>query len=153
MDDPPRALRPVLAHQGLERDPLEILHCIIKNAVGGPTVIVNGNGVGVGEAARELHLALEPRDALLAGLVGGQQLDRRGAAEHGVAGLVDDAHAALSDLLLERVLPELLRLAHLLLEAVDHPGRHRGDHHGRQAPHDDADGEERGVVPFVRLGL
>ena len=43
-------------------------------------------------------------------LVGVEQLDRRRPAEHRVAALVDDAHGAGAELLLELVLAELLGL-------------------------------------------
>ena len=64
----------------------------------------------------------------------GQELDGGRAAEHGVAGAVHVAHAALADLLLERVLPELPRLAHLLAQAVDDAGSHGGEDHRHHEP-------------------
>ena len=46
-----------------------------------------------------LDLALEALQVVLAGAARRQQLDRRRPAEHLVLGAIDDAHAALAELL------------------------------------------------------
>ena len=105
------------------------------------------------ELRGELHLALEAGQALRPRLVRPQQLDRGRAAQHGVLGAVDHAHAALAEPFLERVLAEVARLAHLAAQAVDDTGSDGGggdgqDHPGR--PVDGAgDGHGRGAPRFV----
>ena len=93
------------------------------------------------EAGGELHLALEARHALLARLLGGQELHRRGPAQHGVAGAIDDAHASLAQLLAQRVLPELARLPDLASQSVDDAGDADGQGGGEAPPDRGGDGD------------
>jgi hypothetical protein len=61
------------------------------------------------EVGQRLDLALEATEVV--GAAAREQLDRRRATEHGVAGAVDDAHAALAELALEGVLAQPARVA------------------------------------------
>ncbi len=61
-----------------------------------------------------------------------KQLDRRRPAQHRVACPIDDAHAAFAQLLLQRVLAQLARLARLAPEPIDHVGGPGGQQHGHQ---------------------
>src|SRR6185295_2705937 len=56
------------------------------------------------------------------------------APQHRVRGSIDGPHAALTDLLLERVLSELADLADARAKAVELPGIGSRRHHGEGAP-------------------
>ncbi len=99
--------RPEPGDQRLEVDPVEVLHRVVEHAVGGAAVVVDRDGVRVGQLAGELYLPLEAREVALGGVVGRQELHRRGAPEERVLRAIDDAHAALAELRLQRVLTEL----------------------------------------------
>jgi hypothetical protein len=61
--------------------------------------------------------------------IGPDELDDRGSAQQGVAGPVDRAHAPLSDLLLQGVVPELLGAGQLALQPLG-PARVQEDPEG-----------------------
>ena len=83
----------------VERLALHVLHHDEVEAVGLGDV-VDGDDVGVVERRGRLGLLHETPLALRVGhLVGGEDLDGDEAVEVGVAGLVDDAHAAFAELL------------------------------------------------------
>ena len=144
--DAARRLGAVRRHQLVEAEALEVLHRVVEDAVGRAAVVEDGHGVGVAEPGRELHLALEAPKARLAHPLRLEQLDRRGAPQHGVAGPVDDPHAALAELLLERVLAQLPRVAHLAAQAVDHRRSRGGDGDRGEQPHHLPDREADGLV-------
>ena len=133
--------RPEARDEVLEAEAVDVLHHVVEDAVGRAPVVVDGDRVGRVQAARELHLALEPDETVLAGAVGGEQLDRDVTLHHRVARAIHGAHAALADLRAERVLAELLRLARLLAEAEDRAGGERRGDDAEPSPH----GRERGV--------
>jgi hypothetical protein len=89
VDDPALGLGAVALDEGLEVEPVEVLHRVIEDPLGRAAVIVDGDGVGVVEPAGQLHLALEAGDGEVVGLLGAEQLDGGGAAEHGMVGAVD----------------------------------------------------------------
>ena len=103
-----------LSHALLEGLPGDELHDDEVLAVGLHDV-VHGHDAGVLERGGGLRLVDEPLPALRVGdRVSGEDLEGDEAAEQGVAGLVDDAHAAL---------PELLDDAVAVDRLADH-GRH-----------------------------
>src|SRR5439155_9984793 len=53
----------------VEADAVQEFHRIIKYALGRAAVVVNRDGVGMGQMAGQLHLALEPRSRTVTGLV------------------------------------------------------------------------------------
>ena len=68
----------------------------LRAAIAGFTGLPADNLI-CGAGADELHLALEAGKVLGAPAVLAQQLDGGGAAQHGVAGPIDGAHAALAE--------------------------------------------------------
>ena len=113
VDHAPGVLGTELAHERLQVDAVQELHRVVEDAVRRAPVVEDGDGVRMAELRGELHLALEAGQALLARAVRPQELDRGRAAQHGVLGAVDDAHAAFPEALQERVLAEMAGLAHL----------------------------------------
>src|SRR5262249_44491617 len=101
VDDPPGRLGPARFHERLQVQPGEVLHGVVKNAIRGPAVVVNGNGIGMGQEACEQNLLLESRDALVSDLLRPQELYGGGTAEHRVARPVNLTHTPFTDLLLE----------------------------------------------------
>ena len=130
-------LGPMLLHEVLERDSVQVLHRVVEDVVRRAAVIEDRDGVGMREACRDLHLALETLDGRARAAA--QQLDRRGTAQQRVARAVDDAHAALADLLLEEVLAELHGLPYLEAEAVDDIGDRRRARDAHAHPDRDVD--------------
>jgi len=127
-------LRPIELDDRLERRAIEKLHRVVEDAVRCPTVVEDRDGVRMGEACGELHLALEAQKLRLARVLGEQELDRRGPAEHRVARPVHHAHAAFADLLLERVLAELTRRTCLPSQPVDHARGGCSERDGHRPP-------------------
>ena len=97
VNHPRRRLRPGMNHQIFERDPVEVLHRIVKDAVRRAPEIEDGDGVGVSEAAGVLHLLFEAAYRMLARAFFGQEFDRRGTPQKGVLSEVDDPHPAFAD--------------------------------------------------------
>ena len=99
---------PLGASQLVEGLALDVLHHDEVRAVLGADV-VDGDDVGMVQSAGGLGLLHE---ALLAAgvgdLVGGQDLDRHGAIQMGVACLVDHTHAAFTELRFDPVVVERL---------------------------------------------
>ena len=127
-------LRAVDRDDPLQGRAVEELHRVVEDAVVGSPVVEDGDGVGVGQTRGQLDFALETTEVDLAGPIGPQQLDRRGAPHHAVAGPVDLPHSPFADLPLEHVLAEPARLADLGPEAVDDP-RDDGARDDGEAPH------------------
>jgi hypothetical protein len=86
----------------------------------------------VAELGCELHLTLETREVLLRARV--KELHGRRSAEHRVARAEDLAHPAFAELLEERVLAELLRLAHLAPQTVNDVRRQGTEDHDQTRP-------------------
>ncbi len=130
-DHSPIGLRAVADGELLEVDPVEVLHGVVEDPLRRPAVVEDRDGVRVSKLAGELDLALEPGDRPLIGLLGFEKLDGGRPAQHGMLGPVDDAHAALADLALERVSPESV-------------GDQRGRAHAPEQPrHQPGEDEER----------
>ena len=105
------------------------------------------------ELARELHLALEAGQDRLGREPRADQLDRGRPAQERVARAVDGAHAALADLVLERVLAEAGRAIDFLLEAVQAARRERDRRRDQQqAAPEHAEGPAHHGHRLVRLG-
>ena len=123
----------VLVDQELgQRRALDVLHREVEQAVGRLAVVDDRDAVGMVQARRAHRLVAEPRDHPRVGaqlLV--EDLDRDGAAERDLVGLVDGAAAADADaggqleLVAEDSADELQRLLDLVLHAVTrrYPGR------------------------------
>jgi hypothetical protein len=80
------------------------LHDHVRAAVVGLAVLVHADRRRVAQLRGDLELAAEPDDELGVGqALAPDQLDRDLAIDLGVVGLVDDAHAALADDLLDQV--------------------------------------------------
>ena len=121
-------------HQIFERNPVEVFHRIVKDAVGRAAEIEDGDGVGVSEAAGVLHFLFEAAYRVLARAFFGQELDRRRAPQKGVLGEVDDPHPTFADAFYQGVLPNFVRCAHLLLQAVNDACRDGARDDGHHAP-------------------
>jgi hypothetical protein len=117
--DPCLRLRTLVLDQAVQRDPGQVLHRVIEDALFRAPVIVDGDRVGMAQRARELHLALEAGQRFRARDLGADELDRRGPPQEGVTGAVDRPHPALADLVLQRVLPQPVGARDVLLEPVD----------------------------------
>jgi hypothetical protein len=104
--EPPAALGGVGAafQQVLEGVALDQLHGQERPAVGEDAEVVHGRDVGVLQLPGDAGLVGEPpgRPGVGRALLP-QHLDRDLAAQHGVGGAVDGAHAAAGDLLAEQV--------------------------------------------------
>src|SRR5262249_19938354 len=111
VDRPGRRHRPVTLDERLQVETVAERHRVGKDPVRGPAVVEDGHGVRMSELGGELHLALEASDLLWRGRV--EELHRRRSPEHGVAGPEDLPHPAFADLLEQRVLSELTRVARL----------------------------------------
>ena len=140
VDHPARWLRSVTLHELLEGEAGEQLHRVIKSAVRGAPVVVDGDGVGVIQTRRELHFALEAPQLLLVDL-SRHQLHGGWPSQHGVARPVHLAHTARADLLLQRVLAEPPRFEHALLQAVNHFRGQRGQRRDGRRPRERRDRE------------
>ena len=93
-----RWVGPVLQDR-LERAPLDELHRQERPAIGEGADLVHGRDAGVLQLAGDPCLAEEALGRYRIGRVAlGEQLDGDIAIEGGVAGAVDDAHAAVADL-------------------------------------------------------
>jgi hypothetical protein len=114
-------LRPVPIAELAQREAVEELHRIVEHAVVRMTVIVDGDGVRMREAARQLDFAFEALEPHAVGAGGRDELDGRRPAKQEVTRAIDHAHAALSQFLFERVVAELHGGLHLRAQAVDDP--------------------------------
>ena len=137
MDDPPGLLRPLSPHELFEVEPLEILHRVVEDAGRRAPVVEDGDGAGMAEARSQLHLALKPPDAVLAGFFRREQLDGGRTSKHRVAGAIDNAHPALANLLLEGVLAQALDFVRLGAQAEDDARANGADGERDRAPGDD----------------
>ena len=134
VDDAAGRQRPVLAHESLEVDAVEILHHVVERALRRAAVVVDGDGVRIGEPRGQLRLALEAPKVPLPRLPGRQQLDRGRPPQHLVLGAIDDAHAALADLLEEPVLAEAPRASHRAAQVERHVRDQRREHDREGGP-------------------
>ena len=121
-------LRAVPLHERLQVDAVEKLHRVIEHAFRRAAVIVDGDGVGIVELAGDLHLALEALDRALIHFVWLEHFHRRRPAEHGVMGLVDDAHSAGAQLVVQLVLADLLGFDRGLLGFAARAGQQDREH-------------------------
>ena len=128
---------------------LQILHRVVEQAVGRPAIVVERDRVRVRQLAGQLHLALEPGDGLLVGRQRVEQLHRHRPAHQRVMAAKHRAEPARADLLVERVLPELLglerRLARRLVKAPrqPHQQKHR-DRASTSSPKSEPEAERAG---------
>ena len=106
VDDAALGLGAELAHQLVEVDAAQVFHGEIEQALRGAAVVIDGDGVGMGELAGHLDLVLEAGGVGLVGQVGAEQLDGDRAAQQGMAGAVNHAVGAAADFLHEDVLAE-----------------------------------------------
>src|SRR5262245_58015172 len=134
VDDPAGGLRAVKSNQILQVQALEVLHCVVKDTVWRSAVIEDRNGIHVRQQARELHLALEAIKSLASRFLDGQQLHCSWAAQHGVLGPINRAHAPLAYLLEERVLSKLPGLTDLLAQTVNDVRSQRSNDDRAKAP-------------------
>ena len=153
MDHATRRLRPVDLDEFLQVEPLEVLHRIVEGAVGGPAVVVNHDGVRMSQAGGELRFPLEPLQALAAGA--GEELDRRGTAQHGVPSTVHDPHAPLPQAFLQGVLAQAPRFAYLSAQPIQNgrDGRRKHDREHTTRAVDAADGAGRDQGRPVARGV
>ena len=80
-----------------------------ENPAFGLVDFVNRADVGMVERSRGARLAFEALESFLAPQkVGGEKLERNGTPEFHVLGLVDDAHAALTELLKDPIVTDRL---------------------------------------------
>ena len=145
VDNPLLGLRAITFDQRLQCQAVEQLHRVIKHPFGGAAKVIDGDRIGMVQLAGQLHLALEPRDGRVGGLVRIDQLHSGRAAEHGVVGSINGSHSSRSDPLLEDILTEALqlegRLAGSPLQAghehrIDEDGD-RGQKQQREQPPED----------------
>ena len=92
------------------------------------------------ELGRDLHFALEARQARLPRAVRWQQLDRGRPPEHRVAGTVDNAHTAGTDLALQHVLAEAPYPGRLRAQSENDAGPNGRDGDRDRAPGGHVDG-------------
>jgi hypothetical protein len=117
--DDTRRLRARAIDQLLQIDAVEILHCIIEDAVRAATIVVDRDRVRVRERARQAHFALETGSVLRSRFTQGQELQRSAAAQESVPRFEHHAHSALADLPDQGVLSELGGLAYATAKAED----------------------------------
>ena len=122
-------------HEPLEIDPLQILHRVIERPALAAPVVVDGDGVRVGQKRRHLDLALEALDRQTVALVGAEQLERGGAPKQSVPRQVDLAHRAAAETPLEDVLAELPHLGLGQVRAASRPPRQEPRGHRGRAGH------------------
>ena len=137
MDGEFRRQRAVAPNQVVQVQPRQVFHGVVERAVVGVAIVIDLDGVRVGERGRRLDLALEAQQVLrIAGLPRPDQLEGARPAQQDVLGQVDLAHAAGAEPLFQPVLPHLPRCLHLPpqnLDAVRAVNR-QGDRHAH--PHD-----------------
>ncbi|GAA5020952.1 hypothetical protein GCM10025734_75670 [Kitasatospora paranensis] len=98
--------RPLAVQQGPQVAAADVAHRDEEQAVGLPG-LVDRDDVRVVDGGRDLGLAGEPlAEHVVAGQVGGEQLDGDGAAQAQVLGAVDDGHTAPADHFVEAVAGE-----------------------------------------------
>ena len=103
LDHDARRERTVLEVRG-QRRTLEVVEHDVRRAVGRDVVVHHPDDVRVREARRDLGLALEPRQDLIAGQLGVEQLDRDLLAGQALVAREEHrAHAAAADQSLDRV--------------------------------------------------
>ena len=107
MHHPPLRQRPVLRNQIVEVQAPQKFHGVIKDPVGGVTVIENLDGVGVRELAGKTNLALKARNGGGIRAFGQKQFYRRIPSQQRMPCAVHHAHAAGPDFFFERVLSQL----------------------------------------------
>ena len=105
----------------------QVLHHIVVGSVFGPAIVVNLDGVGMGEGGGEANLALESLQGLGVGhLARPDQLDGARTLQKLVFGQVNLAHTAAADLAAEVILAELSRLGNLPAQHEKGAGPERG---------------------------
>src|SRR5258708_38885587 len=98
MDDPRRRQRTVAPHQYLQVLSGNILHDVVKRAIPGVSVVMDRDDVRMGQLDGRPDLALEAPQALgVRRSLGTDDLDCAEAAQEGVLGQIDLAHAALTE--------------------------------------------------------
>ena len=120
----PRRDGPHELDQLRERGTGQVFHRIVEDAVGRAAEIVDLDRVR--DASSWLASCTSRSKRAMADrrhVVGLQQFDGRAAAQHRMAGPIDDAHAPFADLLFQGVLADLPRHADLPLQACDMKGR------------------------------
>ena len=98
VDDALLRERALLLHRLRQRAAVEELHGDEEDAVLGAPVVVEGDGVGVGELGGDRRLEEEALvEVGIAVVAGTEDLEGHHAVERRLQGLVDAAHAALPD--------------------------------------------------------
>ncbi len=93
-------------HQFLQTQTGQILHDVIKGAIGGMAIVIDFDGVPVSQGRHGLHFALEARQVGgIAGLVGTNQLDSAGPAQQYMFAKIDFPHSARAQFTGQAVLP------------------------------------------------
>jgi hypothetical protein len=105
VDDAAGMHRTVAADELLEVDSVQELHRVVEEPVRRAPVVVDRDRVRRRQLRGHLDLPLEPREVHLAGALRRQDLDRGRTAQQRVPRAIDRPHAALADLLDERVGP------------------------------------------------
>ena len=133
--NPAFRLRTISIDEVLEIDPIEVLHRIVKNSLGGPSIIVDGDGVWIVEIAGDLDFLFEAVDGCLIDSLDIQELDRTLPAQHRMMPSVDGSHRSFAELDIEAILSELFgfdsRLPSFPLQTTDDDGEGQ-NRHGRQ---------------------
>ena len=154
MDDARHGLRPGGFDDVLKACAVEELHRVVEQTLGSAAVVVDRDGVRVLERRRELHFAPKEVVHLAAAELGPQELHRRGALEHAVGRVIDDAHRAFTELVLELVLAEASDAAHFAPQAMNDERRDARQTDGQRPPHGrHQGGRDDDGAPFETTGV
>jgi len=93
--------------QLLKINPRQVFHGVVENPLGSAAVIIDLNGVRVGQFAGELNFFLKAGKSIGIDLVPLEQLYRRWATEQCMAGQVNRTGGPLAELFHKGVLTEL----------------------------------------------
>ncbi len=121
MNDPALGLGAEFPHQPIEIDAAQVLHGIIKQPFRRASVIINRDGVWMGELAGHLGLLLETRRAGVIGHFRAKEFDGHGPAQQGMPGAINHAVGALSNLVDQDVLPKTPRRERAFLHRSPQP--------------------------------
>ena len=81
MDGPTLRLGAKLPNELIEVNTAQILHCVVKKALGSAPVIINGDGIGMSQLAGDLNFMFETCGCSFVGHFGAEEFDRDGAAQ------------------------------------------------------------------------
>ena len=127
VDRPRRRQGAVALDQLRQAQARQVLHDVVVGPVLGPAVVVDLDGVRVGERGGDLDLALEPLEGVRVGHgARPDQLHGAGALQELVLGQVDLAHPAGADPPPEAILAELPGLGDLPAQPRDRAGPEGG---------------------------